>query len=106
MGEEVLASLAPVRPELVEGLTSRNRELLSAPVHGSTNSPRTEDLIGAFSDKYHADIYLLARQRLNALGITNISGGNYCTYQQTDKFFSYRRDGVTGRMGTFIWLDI
>ncbi len=54
--------------------------------------------------KYHADIYLLARQRLNALGITRIHGGNYCTYHQKDRFFSYRRDGVTGRMGTFIWL--
>jgi YfiH family protein len=54
--------------------------------------------------KYHADIFRLARQRLNALGITRIHGGNYCTYHQQDKFFSYRRDGVTGRMGTFIWL--
>lgn len=55
--------------------------------------------------KYHADIYLLARQRLNSIGITRIFGGKYCTYHQTDKFFSYRRDNVTGRMGTFIWLD-
>ncbi len=55
--------------------------------------------------KYMADIYLLARQRLHALGINRIYGGNYCTYQQKDKFFSYRRDGVTGRMGTFIWLS-
>jgi hypothetical protein len=55
--------------------------------------------------KYHADIYLLARQRLNTLGITRIFGGNLCTYHQQDKFFSYRRDGVTGRMGTFIWLE-
>ena len=54
--------------------------------------------------KYYADIYLLARQRLTALGITRISGGTFCTYHQKDKFFSYRRDGVTGRMGTFIWL--
>jgi copper oxidase (laccase) domain-containing protein len=55
--------------------------------------------------KYHADIYQLARQRLQALGITRIHGGTLCTYQQKDKFFSYRRDGVTGRMGTFIWLE-
>jgi YfiH family protein len=55
--------------------------------------------------KYHADIYQLARQRLQALGITRIHGGTLCTYQQKDKFFSYRRDGVTGRMGTFIWLS-
>ena len=54
--------------------------------------------------KYHADIYLLARQRLHSLGITRIYGGTFCTYRQKDQFFSYRRDGVTGRMGTFIWL--
>ncbi len=55
-------------------------------------------------NKYHANIYLLASQRLNALGITRIHGGDRCTYTQQDQFFSYRRDGVTGRMGTFIWL--
>ena len=55
--------------------------------------------------KYKADLYLLARQRLHELGINRIYGGNYCTCQQKDKFFSYRRDGVTGRMGTFIWLS-
>ncbi len=54
--------------------------------------------------KYHADLYLLARQRLHALGITRIYGGDACTFQQQEQFFSYRRDGVTGRMGTFIWL--
>jgi copper oxidase (laccase) domain-containing protein len=58
----------------------------------------------AAEGKYRADIVRLARQRLNALGITSISGGTFCTYHQNDKFFSYRRDGVTGRMGTFIWL--
>jgi polyphenol oxidase len=54
--------------------------------------------------KYLADIVLLARQRLTALGIARIYGGTFCTYQQKERFFSYRRDGATGRMGTFIWL--
>lgn len=58
----------------------------------------------AADGKYRTDIVRLARQRLNALGIARISGGTFCTYHQKDKFFSYRRDGVTGRMGTFIWL--
>ena len=57
------------------------------------------------SGKWLADIYALARIRLNALGITQIYGGNYCTYREREKFFSYRRDGITGRMGTFIWLE-
>ncbi|MEO6976574.1 MAG: peptidoglycan editing factor PgeF [Gallionella sp.] len=55
--------------------------------------------------KWFADLYALARLRLNALGINRIYGGGSCTYRDRDRYFSYRRDGVTGRMGTFIWLD-
>ena len=67
--------------------------------------PQAESAFAAgLPGKWLADIYALARIRLNALGITQIYGGNYCTYRENDKFFSYRRDGVTGRMGTFIWL--
>jgi hypothetical protein len=55
--------------------------------------------------KWLADIYLLAKLRLSALGVTQISGGDYCTYSDTERFFSYRRDGQTGRMGSFIWLE-
>lgn len=55
--------------------------------------------------KWMADIYQLARLRLNALGITRIYGGGLCTYTDPDRFYSYRRDGVTGRMGTFICLS-
>jgi YfiH family protein len=54
--------------------------------------------------KYLADIYQLARLRLAAPGITRIYGGGLCTYTDGERFFSYRRDGATGRMGTFIWL--
>ncbi len=54
--------------------------------------------------KWLADIYQLARLRLHALGITRIYGGGLCTYTDSARFFSYRRDGATGRMGTFIWL--
>lgn len=53
--------------------------------------------------KWLADIYLLARQKLNQLGVSEIFGGNRCTYSETASFFSYRRDGVTGRMATMIW---
>ena len=56
-------------------------------------------------EKFHADLYALARLRLQALGITQIYGGDHCTYRESDTFFSYRRDGVTGRMATFIWLE-
>jgi copper oxidase (laccase) domain-containing protein len=52
-----------------------------------------------------ADIYALARLRLTALGITQIYGGDRCTYGEPEQFFSYRRDGVTGRQGSFIWIE-
>lgn len=54
--------------------------------------------------KYLADLYLLARQRLAALGVTAVYGGDRCTYREVEHFFSYRRDGTTGRMATLIWL--
>lgn len=56
------------------------------------------------SGKWFADIYALARMRLEALGIVQIYGGGHCTYREREKFFSYRRDGATGRMGAFVWL--
>ncbi|HUW25269.1 MAG TPA: peptidoglycan editing factor PgeF [Gallionella sp.] len=70
------------------------------------NQPQAEAaFIAGQRGKWLADIYALARLRLNALGITDIYGGDYCTYRECERFFSYRRDGVTGRMGTFIWLE-
>ena len=54
--------------------------------------------------KYLCDLYALARRRLRALGVTAISGGGYCTVSEA-RFYSFRRDKVTGRMGAFIWID-
>ncbi|MEW6037035.1 MAG: peptidoglycan editing factor PgeF [Pseudomonadota bacterium] len=55
--------------------------------------------------RWLADIYLLARLRLKRLGIGDVHGGRWCTYSDESRFFSYRRDGVTGRMATLIWRD-
>ncbi|MBV2128870.1 peptidoglycan editing factor PgeF [Arsukibacterium indicum] len=61
--------------------------------------------IAGKQDKWLADLYLLARQRLAHSGLTMVYGGQYCTYQQPADFFSYRRDGLTGRMAAAIWLE-
>lgn len=55
--------------------------------------------------KWLCDLYALARMRLAALGVKEIYGGGFCTLSDKDRFFSYRRDGECGRMGTFIWLS-
>ncbi len=54
--------------------------------------------------KYLADIYLLARLRLQQLGVAAVYGGGFCTVTERERFFSYRRDGATGRMASLIWL--
>lgn len=53
--------------------------------------------------KWLADIYQLARNELAALGIIRIYGGNLCTVTDPERFFSYRRETITGRMATLIW---
>lgn len=55
-------------------------------------------------EKYYADIYTLSRQRLAKVGVENVYGGDRCTYSEVEDFFSYRRDRITGRMASFIWL--
>lgn len=55
--------------------------------------------------KSRADLFGLARLRLHQLEVDRIYGGGWCTYQNPDLFFSYRRDGQTGRMATMIWMN-
>ncbi|MHB1654856.1 MAG: peptidoglycan editing factor PgeF [Burkholderiales bacterium] len=54
--------------------------------------------------KWLADIYALARLRLRQMGVTRIYGGEWCTYQDSERFYSFRRDGETGRMASLIWI--
>ena len=56
-------------------------------------------------EKWLGDLYRIATQRLQRLGITQVYGGGRCTYSEADTFFSFRRDGDTGRMASLIWLE-
>ncbi len=53
--------------------------------------------------RWQADLYALARQKLAKSGVTQVFGGGLCTYTDATRFFSYRREGETGRMVTFIY---
>ncbi len=91
-----------------------------APAIGSESFEVGQDVFDAFcaehraaermftpigSGKYLADIYGLARLILQREGVTQIFGGGHCTVLERETFFSYRRDGATGRMVSMIWLE-
>jgi purine-nucleoside/S-methyl-5'-thioadenosine phosphorylase / adenosine deaminase len=54
--------------------------------------------------KFMADLYALARRRLARIGVASVHGGGFCTFHDRERFFSYRREKASGRMGAFIWL--
>ena len=54
--------------------------------------------------RWHADIEHIVRRRLARCGVVSVHGGGLCTASDPDRFFSHRRDGVTGRMATLVWL--
>lgn len=56
-------------------------------------------------DKWLADLYRLATIRLRKAGVAGVFGGEFCTFSGREYFYSYRREGVTGRMATLVWID-
>ena len=54
--------------------------------------------------KWLADLAALARRRLSVAGVQRVYGGQWCTFEDSARFFSYRRDGRSGRHATLIWL--
>jgi len=55
--------------------------------------------------RFMADLAALARRRLAVAGVDRIYGGGECTFAEATRFFSHRRDGVTGRQAALIWLE-
>ena len=82
-------------PFSFETLRARARELATQPFV----APRTDDL-----PRWLADLPGLARDRLQMAGVTQVSGGTWCTVEERSRFFSFRRDGVTGRMAAAVWI--
>ncbi|MCC5854645.1 MAG: peptidoglycan editing factor PgeF [Idiomarina sp.] len=64
-----------------------------------------QDAFQPFQQRWLADIYQLVRHDLALSGVREVTGGDLCTVSDSEQFFSYRRDGVTGRMGSFLWIQ-
>ncbi len=73
---------------------------------GSVDGPSGLDAVrpSGVPDKWQADLYAIARAQLHSLGVLAVYGGGFCTYAEA-RFYSYRRDGATGRMASLIWLS-
>ena len=99
-GEELLAWMGPaIGPDRFEvGDEVRERFMAVNPADKAAFTA-----LGA--GKWLADIYTLARSRLDAANCGYVGGGDYCTVSDSERFYSYRRDGVTGRMASLIWIE-
>ena len=100
--DDVLAWMgAAIGPQAFEvGDEVRQAFITQHPETAAAFVPHPSGVLG----KWIADIYQLARIRLNRAGVHAIYGGGRCTFNEVDSFYSYRRDGVTGRMASLIWL--
>ena len=103
---EILAWLGPaIGPQQFEV----GQDVLQAFRDGARDAVERQVLGAAFAaidgkpGKYLADIYALARTMLLRDGVTQVAGGEYCTVSDASQFYSYRRDGVTGRQASLIW---
>ena len=68
-------------------------------------NPQATEAFTVYQDRYLADLHKLARLRLAPLNVAEISASEHCTFTEADRFYSYRRDGKTGRMASLIWID-
>ena len=109
--EQTLAQLSAAEGELLVWLgpaISQTHFQVGDEVRAAfvAHDSQAETAFVADGERWLADLYLLARQRLQALGVAsqNIYGGDYCTYTQVELFYSYRRASQTGRQASLIYL--
>lgn len=98
-GQDLLAWLGPaIGPGAFE-VGGEVREAFLAADPGAEGAFRP-----SAGGRWLADLYELARRRLARCGVSGVYGGGFCTYRDRERFYSYRRDGRTGRMASLIWL--
>ncbi len=103
----ILAWLGPaIGPESFEvGEEVRQAFIERHPLTAIAFRPALPGTLDEAPKKWLADLYALARIRLAAAGVERVWGGGACTWTERERFFSYRRDGATGRMAALVWLD-
>ena len=96
---EIIAYLGPaIGPDAFEVGSDVRDAFIAA------NSATDRAFVDIGEGKFLADIYQLAKIMLTNAGVTAIYGGEFCTVIERERFFSYRRDGVTGRMAAAVWI--
>lgn len=99
-GAEIMAWLGPAIGPLAFEVGSEVVQQFNA-----SDAAAASAFVQQGEHRWLADLYQLARLRLQRAGVQAIYGGIYCTYSQAELFYSYRRDGQTGRMASCIWLQ-
>lgn len=98
MGAAIGPAVFEVGAEVREAFVSQH------PLAGVGFRPALPGTLDEMPGKWLADIYALARIRLATVGVDRVFGGGLCTFQDAQRFYSYRRDCKTGRMASLIWL--
>jgi YfiH family protein len=106
--QQLMAYLGPaIGPQQFEV----GAEVLKAFLQTAQSEAHRRAVIRAFTpvegcaDKYLADLFALARAELIAAGVSDIYAGNYCSYSDRERFYSFRRESKTGRNASLIWLQ-
>jgi len=97
---ELMVWLGPaIGPQAFEVGADVIRSFTASSSENATAFKQTDD------QHWLCDLYTLARLELAGLGVTSVFGGNQCTYTDELRFYSYRRNSITGRMASIIWLE-
>ncbi|MEX1033044.1 MAG: peptidoglycan editing factor PgeF [Cellvibrionaceae bacterium] len=96
--------LAYLGPAISQRHYEVGRDVQAALSASVSLSPKFSQAVTNKPGHFMVDLVAVARAQLRERGVTQIYGGERCTFAEADAFYSYRRDGVTGRMASLIWL--
>ena len=102
--EEIMAYLGPAIGPTAFEVGSDVLEVFIARAESECGKEKIRDAFLPCKDRYLANLYSLTRVKLKASGVEAIYGGDFCTWTDKNRFFSYRRDQTTGRNASLIWL--